>query len=95
MTKITQPSTGCQTAGSAGFFCSYVVNTILSSKQFGADYATRLANLNTKGWKIYTTLDLDLQKKAQKAVNYYVPPTPGRAVQSRHEPQQLAYHPGA
>jgi membrane peptidoglycan carboxypeptidase len=78
-TKITPPSTGCQTAGSAGFFCTYVVNTILTSKQFGKDYTTRLANLRTKGWKVYTTLDLDLQKKAQKAVDYYVPQTPGSA----------------
>lgn len=78
-TKLTPPSTGCQTAGSAGFFCSYVVNTILTSKQFGKDSATRLANLNTKGWKIYTTLDLALQKQAQTAINYYVPQTPGSA----------------
>jgi membrane peptidoglycan carboxypeptidase len=75
--KITSPSTGCQTAGAAAFFCDYVVKTILTSKQFGDDYSTRLAHLNTKGWKIYTTLDLDLQKKAQKAVDYYVPQTPG------------------
>ena len=76
---ITSPSTGCQTAGSAGFFCQYVVNTILTSKQFGSSYSVRLANLNTKGWKIYTSLDLDLQKKAQKAVDYYVPQKPGGA----------------
>jgi membrane peptidoglycan carboxypeptidase len=76
-TKITQPSTGCQTAGSAGFFCAYVVNSILTSKEFGKDYSERLANLNTKGWKVYTTLDLDLQKKAQKAVDLYVPQKPG------------------
>ncbi len=78
-TKLTPPSTGCQTAGSAGFFCRYVENTILTSKQFGKDPAERLANLNTKGWKIYTTLDLSLQNQAQKAVNYYVPQTPGGA----------------
>ena len=77
--KITHPSTGCQTAGDAGFFCTYVVNTILSNKLFGKDYTSRLAALNTKGWKIYTTLDLDLEKKAQEAVNHYVPQTPGSA----------------
>lgn len=77
--KISPPSTGCQTAGTAAFFCTYVVNTILTSKQFGDDYSSRLANLNTKGWKIYTTLDLNLQKQAQKAVDYYVPQTPGSA----------------
>ncbi|MGN6446021.1 transglycosylase domain-containing protein [Amnibacterium sp.] len=80
VTKITPPSTGCQTAGSAGFFCDYVVKTILGSKEFGSTPTVRLANLNTKGWQIDTTLDLSLQKKAQSAVNYYVPQTPtGRA----------------
>jgi membrane peptidoglycan carboxypeptidase len=77
VTKVTPPSTGCDTAGSAGFFCSYVVNTILTSKQFGKTYAERFANLNTKGWKVYTTLDLALQKKAQSAVDLYVPQKPG------------------
>ena len=72
-TKITPPSTGCDSAGAAGFFCAYVVKTILTSKQFGKDEPERLANLNTKGWKIYTTLNLDLQKKAQKVMNTYVP----------------------
>ncbi len=78
-TKITPPSTGCQTAGAASFFCTYVVNTILTSKEFGTSRSERLANLNTKGWRIYTTLDLDLQRKAQAAVNYYVPQKPGYA----------------
>jgi membrane peptidoglycan carboxypeptidase len=79
VTKMSPPSTGCQTAGTAGFFCSYVVNTILTSNQFGKDYDARLANLNTKGWKVYTTIDLDLQKKAQDAVDHYVPQKPGAA----------------
>ena len=78
-TKLTPPSTGCATAGSAAYFCTYVQNTILTSNQFGKNLPERLANLNTKGWKVYTTLDLDLQKKAQKAVDYYVPQTPGSA----------------
>jgi membrane peptidoglycan carboxypeptidase len=73
VTKITEPSTGCDTAGTAGFFCDYVVNTILSSPTFGSTRSVRQANLNTKGWKVYTTLNLDLQKKAQKVMNTYVP----------------------
>ena len=76
-TKITPPSTGCQTAGTAAFFCAYVYNTILTSPQFGKTTAERRNNLNTKGWTIHTTIDLDLQRKAQKAVNHYVPQTPG------------------
>ncbi len=73
--KITQTTSGCQAAGVAGFFCDYVVNTILSSSQFGKDQATRLANLQRSGWKIYTTLDLGIEKKAQSAMNTYVPKT--------------------
>ncbi|WP_147392060.1 transglycosylase domain-containing protein [Amnibacterium setariae] len=78
-TTITQPSTGCQTAGTAAFFCTYVYNTILTSPEFGKTTAERQASLMTKGWRIYTTLDLDLQRKAQKAVDRYVPQKPGYA----------------
>jgi membrane peptidoglycan carboxypeptidase len=73
VTKLTPPSTGCDSAGTAGFFCDYVVQTILTSKQFGKNRSIRLANLDTKGWQVYTTLDLDLQNKAQKVMNTYVP----------------------
>ena len=73
--KITQTSSGCQAAGVAGFFCDYVVRTILSSSQFGKTYSERYANLQRSGWKIYTTLDLDIEKKAQSAMNTYVPKT--------------------
>jgi membrane peptidoglycan carboxypeptidase len=73
VTKITEPSTGCDTAGSAGFFCDYVQKTILASKEFGKTPTERLANLQTKGWTIYTTLDLDANRAAQKVVNRYVP----------------------
>lgn len=72
-TKITPPSTGCDTAGAAGFFCDYVVKTIQTSKQFGATPTIRDANLKTKGWKIYTTLNLDANAAAQKVINQYVP----------------------
>jgi membrane peptidoglycan carboxypeptidase len=71
--KITQPKTGCQAAGVAGFFCDYVVNTILNRKEFGATYDDRYANLQSAGWKIYTTLNLNLQKTAQHVMNTYIP----------------------
>jgi membrane peptidoglycan carboxypeptidase len=71
--NITQPKTGCQSAGIAGFFCDYVVNTVLQDKAFGKDYDTRYANLQSAGWKIYTTLNLDLEKKAQSVMNTYIP----------------------
>jgi membrane peptidoglycan carboxypeptidase len=71
--KITETRTGCTAAGVAGYFCDYVVNTILSDKHFGATYDDRYANLESAGWKIYTTLDLSIEKKAQKVMNTYVP----------------------
>ncbi|MGN6444977.1 transglycosylase domain-containing protein [Amnibacterium sp.] len=72
--KITQAKTGCEAAGAeAGYFCDYVYRTILSNPAFGKDEPTRLANLERSGWKIYTTLDLGIEKKAQAAMNTYVP----------------------
>ncbi|MCU1474013.1 MAG: hypothetical protein JWQ92_2081 [Amnibacterium sp.] len=71
--NITQPKTGCQSAGVAGYFCDYVVNSVLNDTAFGKDYNTRYANLQSAGWKIYTTLNLDLEKKAQSVMNTYIP----------------------
>jgi membrane peptidoglycan carboxypeptidase len=71
--KITEPKSGCTSAGVAGFFCDYVVNTILNDKAFGKDWDTRYANLQSAGWQVYTTLNLNLQKTAQKVMNTYVP----------------------
>jgi membrane peptidoglycan carboxypeptidase len=74
--KITQTKTGCEAAGtSAGYFCDYVYRTILSDSTFGKTESQRLANLERSGWKIYTTLDLGIEKKAQTAMNTYVPKT--------------------
>ena len=40
---------------------------------FGATQGQRLNNLQSAGWKIYTTLDLDLEKKAKATMSRYVP----------------------
>lgn len=62
---ISSPSTGCQTAlAGAGFFCDFVLSEIRDDPSFGADPETRLANLKTGGYNIFTTLDLDLQSSA-------------------------------
>ncbi|MDQ1513106.1 MAG: hypothetical protein QOC59_948, partial [Microbacteriaceae bacterium] len=50
-----------------------VVNTILNKKEFGRTYDDRYANLQSAGWKIYTTLNLNLQKTAQHVMNTYIP----------------------
>jgi membrane peptidoglycan carboxypeptidase len=72
--KITQTKTGCEAAGSsAGYFCDYVYRTIMNDPAYGKTEGARLANLERSGWKIYTTLDLGIEKKAQSAMNTYVP----------------------
>jgi membrane peptidoglycan carboxypeptidase len=73
--KITPANTGCMAAGVAGFFCDYVENELMTDPTFGATPEARYSNLQTAGWKVYTTLNLDLQKSAQKTMSRYVPPT--------------------
>ncbi|GAA0999057.1 transglycosylase domain-containing protein [Subtercola frigoramans] len=71
---ITEPSTGCQTAISgAGFFCDYVKKIIEQDPIFGASADIREKNLTTGGYKIYTTLDMNLQKAADDTTKYYIP----------------------
>lgn len=70
---ITPSVRGCQTAEGAAYFCDYVQKIILNDPSFGKDEDTRAANFNRGGYKIYTTLDLDLQKVAEDTINSYVP----------------------
>ncbi|SMH35498.1 Membrane carboxypeptidase (penicillin-binding protein) [Rathayibacter oskolensis] len=73
---ITQTPTGCQTAGNAAYFCDYVTWVIRNDPAFGDDENTRFANFQRGGYKIYTTLDRDLQDVATAATNQWVPKTP-------------------
>lgn len=70
---ITPPKTGCNSAGISGYFCNYVVDTILNNKVFGKTRAIRQEQLDTAGWRIHTTLNLGLQKKAKAVMSAYVP----------------------
>lgn len=72
---ITPTRSGCSSAGVAGFFCDYVVRILQRDPAFGKTAAERSAKLNSAGLKIYTTLNLDLQKSAQRTMNRYVPKT--------------------
>ncbi|MWV58332.1 transglycosylase domain-containing protein [Rathayibacter sp. VKM Ac-2754] len=73
--QITQPSTGCSTAGNAGYFCDYVTNVLKNNEIFGADEDTRWTNFRRGGQDVYTTLDVDLQDAAVNAVDSQVPQT--------------------
>lgn len=72
---ITPSVRGCQTAGGSAYFCDYVQKIILNDPTFGKDDDTRAANFNRGGYKIYTSLDLDLQTVAEETLNSYVPKT--------------------
>lgn len=71
--KITPTTTGCAGAGSAAYFCDYVSRIVKNDPVFGATAAERYTKLQSAGWKIYTTLDLNLQAKASTAIKAYVP----------------------
>jgi membrane peptidoglycan carboxypeptidase len=71
--KITPTTTGCAGAGSAAYFCDYVTNVVKNDRTFGATPAERYNRLQTGGLKIYTTLNMSLQKKASTAMKAYVP----------------------
>ncbi|NQX27887.1 penicillin-binding protein [Microbacteriaceae bacterium VKM Ac-2854] len=77
VTPNIQPvSTGCKTAGDAAYFCNYVTWVIRNDDAFGADSDTRWANFQRGGYKIYTSLDLDVQAAAAGATNLWIPKTP-------------------
>ena len=43
--NITEPSTGCATAGNAAYFCEYVLNVLRNDEAFGADDDERRVTL--------------------------------------------------
>jgi membrane peptidoglycan carboxypeptidase len=72
---ITEPSTGCSTAGTSAYFCDYVTKILQTDPTFGDDEAKRMANFRRGGYDVYTTLDLDLQNAAVDTMNAEVPKT--------------------
>jgi membrane peptidoglycan carboxypeptidase len=74
---ITPSVRGCQTAGGSAYFCDYVQKIILNDPTFGADEDTRASNFNRGGYKIYTSLDLQLQQTAEETLASYVPKSYG------------------
>ena len=70
---ITPSARGCQTAGGSAYFCDYVQKIFLNDPSFGKDRDTRTAAFNRGGYKIYTTLDIDLQNVAEATLNNWMP----------------------
>ncbi|MGO5149257.1 transglycosylase domain-containing protein [Bifidobacterium boum] len=72
--NIQSVQQGCQVAGDAAFFCSYVTNQILNSKEFGKTAQARQKLLNEGGLEIYTTMDVNANNAAMKAARDTIPP---------------------
>ena len=71
---ITNPENGCYAANSYGKqFCDYVVKNIKNLTPLGKTPEERLDNWRIGGYTLYTTLDIRLQKVAQRAVQQYAP----------------------
>ena len=66
---------GCSapTVGINGFFCDYVIHTVLLDKDFGATPLDRARLLATGGLQIKTTLSPQDELASTNAVNFVVP----------------------
>jgi membrane peptidoglycan carboxypeptidase len=69
-------SQGCTAAiDDAQYWCAYIKTLYPTLPALGSTTAERLANWKIGGYKIYTTLDVNLQAAAQKVESTYVPST--------------------
>lgn len=72
----SDPSNGCIAAYAyARWFCDYVVKSVKDFAFLGNSEEEREANWKRGGYKLYTTLDLDIQTPVQQAVWAYAPNT--------------------
>jgi len=70
------PANGCMAAFEyARWFCDYVVKSVKDFTFLGASEEERLENWKRGGYKLYTTLDMDIQAPVQNAVWTYAPNT--------------------
>ncbi|MEY3933622.1 MAG: hypothetical protein RLZZ606_221, partial [Actinomycetota bacterium] len=73
--NIQKIPVGCESDQTTAFFCDYVVWNIRNSPEFGPTAEDRETLLRKGGLDIYTTIDLKLQRVADKATKTWVPPT--------------------
>jgi membrane peptidoglycan carboxypeptidase len=73
MLKPQTISSGCGSAGTAAYFCEYVVKELLNDESFGETVDERRALLLRGGLVVETTLDPKHQKAAYDAVASTVP----------------------
>ena len=71
--NIQDSPAGGGAAGSYAYFCTYVVNEILGSENFGPNVAARRQLLTRGGLKITTTLNLERQSAADSVIQARTP----------------------
>jgi membrane peptidoglycan carboxypeptidase len=88
--KISPPISGCRNAAHAKLACDYVSKLITASTtpgtlglppmvlSLGATASERRANFDRGGYKIYTSIDLNLQDAAQAALDVQAPANESR-----------------
>ncbi|MFI9488132.1 transglycosylase domain-containing protein [Promicromonospora sp. NPDC052451] len=64
---------GCDAAQGAAFFCDYVIKEVMASPEFGKTREDRYDLLYRGGLRIVTTLDMKMQRAAEKTVVEGVP----------------------
>ncbi len=65
--NLTTPDSGCISADKySTFFCDYVVKNVTNYEALGATKDERLTNWHIGGYKLYTTMNYELQRIAQK-----------------------------
>ncbi|AMM21781.1 hypothetical protein AX769_18535 [Frondihabitans sp. PAMC 28766] len=80
--KLSPPRQGCAAIAAqyngAQNFCDYVQRNVQNYSFLGANKTQREANWKTGGYKIYTTLNLDLNNNAKAQIDSYAPNTETR-----------------
>jgi len=70
---VSDKPAGCEADQTTAFFCDFVVWTIRNNPEFGYTKEERESLLRRGGLEIYTTLDLTLQRNADKVIKKAVP----------------------
>jgi len=76
--KLSAPTSGCLHATGANFACDYVTKLVPTLTMLGATKEERVANWNSGGYKMYTSIDLDKQDIAQANLDRQAPATEDR-----------------
>ena len=71
--SVRDSPAGCGAAGNYAYFCTYVVNEILGSENFGPNVSARRQLLTRGGLKITTTLDRSRQDIADSVIQARTP----------------------